>query len=208
MLPACGSVPYPYPPVEVPSGPCILGPNKFKYNGTISVTKTGRVCQKWRENYPHLSRYYLKSNYNYCRNPDADKNGPWCYTTDPNKLYEYCDVGTPDDPICDASTAPTVAPTAPTVAPTVAPTISPTICALSEDLRNYNGEVKTTKVGLSCQLWSARIPHISQYLNDERHSFCRNPNNRTGGPWCYTTNNGAIWQYCDVGTSLSPICYD
>lgn len=29
---------------------------------------------------------------NYCRNPDADENGPWCYTTDPAKRYDYCAI--------------------------------------------------------------------------------------------------------------------
>ena len=30
--------------------------------------------------------------YNYCRNPENKPGGPWCYTTDPNKVWEYCDV--------------------------------------------------------------------------------------------------------------------
>lgn len=29
---------------------------------------------------------------NYCRNPDNDQQGPWCYTTDPNKRFDYCDI--------------------------------------------------------------------------------------------------------------------
>ena len=28
---------------------------------------------------------------NYCRNPEGEQ-GPWCYTTDPDKLWEFCDV--------------------------------------------------------------------------------------------------------------------
>ena len=35
-------------------------------------------------------------NNNYCRNPDNSK-GPWCYTTDKRKRWEYCQV-----PKCDA----------------------------------------------------------------------------------------------------------
>ena len=29
---------------------------------------------------------------NYSRNPAGDSEGPWCYITDPNSLWEYCDV--------------------------------------------------------------------------------------------------------------------
>lgn len=28
---------------------------------------------------------------NYCRNPDGEPR-PWCFTTDPNKRWEYCDI--------------------------------------------------------------------------------------------------------------------
>lgn len=29
---------------------------------------------------------------NFCRNPDSDSGGPWCYTTDPNTRWESCSV--------------------------------------------------------------------------------------------------------------------
>ncbi|XP_052367658.1 plasminogen-like, partial [Oncorhynchus keta] len=27
---------------------------------------------------------------NLCRNPDQDKHGPWCHTTDPSIPWDYC----------------------------------------------------------------------------------------------------------------------
>jgi len=33
------------------------------------------------------------------------------------------------------------------------------------------------------------------------HSFCRNPDNKKTGPWCYTLNSAVSWQTCAI-----PIC--
>lgn len=29
---------------------------------------------------------------NYCRNPDKDKHGPWCYTNNSAIRWDYCNV--------------------------------------------------------------------------------------------------------------------
>ena len=87
-------------------------------------------------------------NNNYCRNPDNDPNGPWCYTTDRNKRYDYCDIPTckKQPPKFDEKRIPNVN------------------CLSDEFLRgeNYQGfQNQVVKGGSSykCQSWAATSPH-------------------------------------------------
>ena len=77
---------------------CYLPKDKgVNYNGTVNVTVSGKLCQKWDLTTPHFhpltSRYrpYLEG-HNYCRNPEGRGIRPWCYTTDLSTRWEYCDV--------------------------------------------------------------------------------------------------------------------
>ena len=69
--------------------------------GTLAETINGQTCQRWDSQTPHSHKYNNIANFpdaslseaaNYCRNPDNATGGPWCYTTDPNKKWQYCDV--------------------------------------------------------------------------------------------------------------------
>ena len=70
------------------------------------MTPTGRTCQRWDVQYPHthitdpamLGADYLFDVMNYCRNPQSTEEQPWCYTTDPEKEHELCDI-----PMCGNS---------------------------------------------------------------------------------------------------------
>nr|XP_033782342.1 muscle, skeletal receptor tyrosine-protein kinase isoform X1 [Geotrypetes seraphini] len=68
------------------------------YQGSVSVTSSGIPCQKWTEQVPHSHRRpprvfpELSNSENYCRNPGGENDRPWCYTTDKNVRWEYCDV--------------------------------------------------------------------------------------------------------------------
>lgn len=58
----------------------------------------GYSCQRWDTDYPHHPRAFpLDRNNNFCRNPDNDPKGPWCYTRNPHKRWDYCDV-----PVCES----------------------------------------------------------------------------------------------------------
>jgi len=76
----------------------------LEYMGTQTATAVnGYMCQAWASDTPHKPYPPAKvdSNFpdgsreaarNYCRNPDSDPAGPWCYTTDPMVRWDYCDI--------------------------------------------------------------------------------------------------------------------
>ena len=88
-------------------GPCpvdecnesISGKIENGYRGCQTKTKNGRTCQKWTSQFhkhtrtPENPKFAGKGigDHNYCRNPDGEPHGIWCYTTDPKERWEYCD---------------------------------------------------------------------------------------------------------------------
>ena len=75
----------------------LSGYRQSGYRGCANKTKSGRKCQKWTVQFPHRhsrtpDRFKNKGlgNHNYCRNPDGEPGGIWCYTNDRRKRWEYC----------------------------------------------------------------------------------------------------------------------
>lgn len=77
---------------------CMFGSGKG-YRGKKATTVLGVPCQEWAAQEPHSHSIFTPETNpraglekNYCRNPDGDVNGPWCYTMNPRKLFDYCDI--------------------------------------------------------------------------------------------------------------------
>ena len=76
----------------------------YEYTGHISTTANGLQCARWdsknslalRVSTKYMPEFRLENAANYCRKPDLDPSGPWCFTTDRNKRWDYCDI-----PMCE-----------------------------------------------------------------------------------------------------------
>ncbi|XP_062845539.1 prothrombin [Trichomycterus rosablanca] len=77
------------------------------YTGTLSVTLGGHTCLDW--NLPKVKALSVGKDFkpevnllkNYCRNPDGDLEGPWCYVRglSGNITFDYCDLELCDAPV-------------------------------------------------------------------------------------------------------------
>ena len=144
----------------------------WEYAGKRNITTSGRTCQTWSSDSPH-SHSFNDLPENYCRNPDREPS-PWCYTTDPNKRWEFCSIS-------DCVTPPLE-------------------CLQNSDPKGalYFGTQNVAETGDPCQRWDSQSPHQHRFgwLGDQ-DNYCRNSDNGRG-PWCYTENPDKRWAYCHV----------
>ncbi|KAF3831331.1 hypothetical protein GH733_000068 [Mirounga leonina] len=146
---------------------CKIGNGKT-YRGTMSKTKDGVACQKWSDTSPHKPK-----------NPDNDEKGPWCYTTDPDQRFDYCNIPECEDECMHCSG------------------------------ENYAGKISKTKSGLECQAWNSQTPHAHGYIPSKfpnknlKMNYCRNPDGEPR-PWCFTMDLNKRWEFCDIPRCTTP----
>ncbi|XP_029472620.1 hepatocyte growth factor isoform X2 [Rhinatrema bivittatum] len=108
---------------------CYYG-NGNSYKGNVATTRFKLTCAMWDKNMEDLKRHTFRNpdqsilENNYCRNPDNDIHGPWCYTENPMIPWDYCAISQ-----CEDDTTPTAA------------NIDDSVhsCASSKHLRVVNG---------------------------------------------------------------------
>ena len=111
---------------------------------------------------------------NFCRNPDGDPRGPWCYTTNRSVRFQSCGIKTCREAVC--------------------------VLCNGED---YRGEVDVTESGRECQRWDLQHPHSHPFQpekfldKDLKDNYCRNPDG-SERPWCYTTDPNVEREFCDL----------
>ena len=78
------------------------------------------------------------------------------------------------------------------------------------DTFNRTNNKSTTESGLTCQNWNSQYPnsHIytpENYPNDDlKSNYCRNPDNKSSGDWCYTKSKDVKWESCGINSKNPP----
>ena len=179
--------PTPEPVLDATDVDCdetLAGENGVEYKGCQTKTRGGHECQAWTAQAPHDHHFTtadftgetIEAAGNKCRNPDNDET-IWCYTTDPNQVWEFCDpvapaVVTPaadPTPQPEQNTEPTdySEPAEPEPTPAPAPVVTPPAAAeehgcdetLEGDGAGYKGCQTMTVNGNTCQRWDSNSPH-------------------------------------------------
>jgi len=167
------------------------------YDGTIQRASSGIRCAYWKHvRSRSVTRYREKLN--YCRNPDNDPAGPWCYISKFGQKTQ-CNI-----PNCNDGSLPGTS--SMTGQPVVDHSSNSNDCINNKDGNlpsDYAGDISITKSGFTCQSWTEDIPHLPRFFPinaSDAENFCRNPDNDPKGSWCYTTDPNKRYDYCSCKT--------
>ncbi|TNN55776.1 Hepatocyte growth factor [Liparis tanakae] len=154
--------------------------NGEDYRGKLDHTESGKECQRWDSRKPNKHHFQPKKyrhrdlRDNYCRNPD-NRLRPWCFTLDPNTLWEYCNIT-----VCDLDSSEDT-------------DVNVTTSCVQGKGKDYRGIMNVTPEGVTCQRWDSQSPHNHSFLpqnfkcKDLSENYCRNPDG-ADHPWCFTTD--------------------
>jgi apolipoprotein(a) len=132
------------------------------YRGTINVTMTKKLCQRWDSQVPHTHQNTPEMaplsglEENYCRNPDGEGLA-WCYTMDNGTRWEFCDV-----PICEVLYASETNRTSDDevgIRVEAADNNSAVCGSAVVGQSDYRGTINVTESGRTCQHWDSKEPH-------------------------------------------------
>lgn len=154
---------------------CKLTQAGANFLGNLSVTHTGSRCRRWEtitgftdDDFPDLS---VQKARNFCRNPNTDPNGPWCYVHSVKQKKDTCNI-----PLCSSE------------------------CRLTGPGMEYSGTVSFS-ASKRCELWSKYWKKLTEtqlaestltakynfnlklYNNSAAnfYNYCRNPDGDLGG---------------------------
>ena len=80
-------------------------------------------------------------------------------------------------------------------------------CKTTPTERNYFGSISSTISGFTCQRWDSQSPHPHSFTHPDRfpdasveasQNYCRNPDGKLDGSWCYTEDPFVECEYCDI----------
>ncbi|XP_069479301.1 prothrombin [Ambystoma mexicanum] len=189
------------------NGSCAQGIGT-NYRGSVDVTKSGIECQFWSSNFPHKTQINPRTHpnssltKNYCRNPDRNPSGPWCYTRDSKVKREECAV-----PVCGQNR--TTVPYHVTQHPQQEK-VQKVPC---EDYNGmlYTGTLAVTVSGLPCLPWNSQkaqeLSTTRKFTADVKlvENHCRNPDEDSEGVWCFVDHPEKSFEYCSLNYCDHPL---
>merc|ERR1711981_849427 len=142
----------------------------IKYSRRVANTVSNYRCARGNDESQWDHKFKPEDDtHNYCRNPDNDEAGPWCYTDSMWKKWERCSVDECSNSVVERLTA-----------NDVKPGKQPADCRLATDRKGlgYQGNISVTARNRPCQRWDTNSPNRVQSkpaAGDRNHNHCRNP---------------------------------